>query len=107
MQFMVKTGKLAGIKSDCVVVGVFQGRKLSAAATEIDTASKGYLKAAIKDAGFEGNVGQAQLLVKVPGLGTSRVMLLGLGKEADLDSLTLQKAVKSAASQLVGTDIKH
>ncbi|MDX1455863.1 MAG: leucyl aminopeptidase, partial [Gammaproteobacteria bacterium] len=46
-------------------------------------------------------------LVKVPGLGTSRVMLLGLGKEADLDSLTLQKAVKSAASQLVGTDIKH
>lgn len=107
MQFTVKTGDLAGIKTDCAVVGVLEGAKLTDAAAALDKKSGGYLKDAIKEAGFKGGLGQTLMLVKVPGLGTSRVLLLGLGKATDLQPLKLQQAVKSAAKVLAGSAAKN
>ena len=43
MQFSTKAADPAAVKSGCVVVGVFEGRELTAAAKAIERASKGHL----------------------------------------------------------------
>ena len=43
MEFSIKSGSPEKQRTGCVVVGVFEGRKLSAAAHDIDVASRNYL----------------------------------------------------------------
>jgi len=68
MQFSVKSGDITHLKTDCLVAGVFQDRKLTSTASTLNKASGGYLLDAMKDAGFKGQFGQLQMVLKVPGI---------------------------------------
>jgi leucyl aminopeptidase len=76
--FDAKNG-LAQMKTGCIAVGVYEDKKLSAAATELDR--KGALTAAVKTGDISGKPGSSLLLRDVPGVAAQRVLLIGLGKE--------------------------
>ncbi len=106
MQFLVKAGAAATQRSACVVLGVFEGRKLSTPAQDVDTASKGYIKTALKSAGFEGKSGQTLMLYRVPGVSAEHVLVVGLGESGKLKAASYRKAVGAATKALIAARLK-
>ena len=81
MEFSIKSGNPEKQRTACVVVGVFESRKLSAPAEVVDRAAKGYLGDLLRRGDMEGKAGAALLLHNVPGIEADRVLLVGLRSE--------------------------
>lgn len=78
-------------KSGAVVIAVADHLKLSAKAQELDKKTDGAIKRALKAKGFKGNKGEALTLFSPSGLKLDAIILIGLGKEKELDALKLQQ----------------
>ena len=76
-------------KAGAIVVGVLEGRKLTASAQAVDDATGGAVMRAIKASSFKGSKNHS-LTVMTPGGRISRVVCMGLGKAKDVDALSLQ-----------------
>ena len=48
MEFSIKSGSPERIRAGCIIVGVFEPRKLTTAAAALDRATRGQLSAALK-----------------------------------------------------------
>ncbi len=103
MEFNVKSGSPEKQRSACVVVGVFEPRKLSVAAETIDRASNGYLSDIIRRGDMEGKLGSALLLHNVPNALCDRVLLVGLGRERDFRDKEYREACRAAIRTLNDT----
>ena len=99
MEFNVKHGALASIKTGCLVVGINEAKTLSGPAAELDTACGGQLSAAIKRGDISGKSGQSLMLFALPGITAERVLLVGTGKE-DLNDRSFRKLVTSVTGTL-------
>lgn len=100
MEFSIKNGNPEKQRSDCLIVGVFEGRKLSAPAETIDQASNGYLTTILKRGDMEGKAGSTLLLQTVPGVLSERILLVGLGKEREFDEKHYRQAIKNSTKAL-------
>jgi leucyl aminopeptidase len=106
MEFNVKSGMPQKQRTACVVVGIFEPRRLSAAADELDKASKTYLANILRRGDMDGNLEQTLLLHNVPGSICDRVLLVGCGKEREFGASQYRKAVAAAATTLGKTGAK-
>ena len=100
MEFTIKSGSPEKQRSACVVVGVFDNRKLSLSAELIDRASNGYISEIIRRGDMEGKLGATLLLHNVRGTLADRVLLVGLGKERDFRDKEFRAAVRAAVKLL-------
>ncbi|CAM5213141.1 putative cytosol aminopeptidase 2 [Alishewanella longhuensis] len=85
MEFSVKSGSPEKQRSACIVVGVYEPRRLSAVAEQLDKISEGYISNLLRRGDLEGKPGQMLLLHHVPNVLSERVLLVGCGKERELD----------------------
>lgn len=102
MEFTIKAGSPEKLKNGCVVVGVYAGGELSAAAQALDKASDGALAAVLAHGDLDDKAGATLLLHSLPGLATPRVLLVSLGKASELSDKTYRDAVAATAKQLGG-----
>lgn len=86
-----------------IVVGVLEGRVLTATAGELDGKSGGTLTRAMNASRFEGKKDQTLMLVAPAGLELSRVVLVGLGAADKFDVKAAEALGGAAAAQLQGT----
>ncbi len=100
MEFSVKSGDPEKQRSACVVVGVFESRRLSAGARRLDQATRGALGAHLRRGDIEGKSGQTLLLHNLPGTLCERVLLVGCGKEKEFTEGPYREAVAHAARAL-------
>ena len=100
MEFTVKSGNPEKQRTACVVVGVFEPRKLSADGNILDGISDGYLSDIIRRGDMEGKAGTALLLHNVPHLMCERLLLVGLGKERDFRDQAYRQAIQTAIRTL-------
>src|SRR5262245_13844837 len=100
MEFTIKSGSPEKQRSACVVVGVFDNRKLSLSAELIDRASNGYVSEIIRRGDMEGKLGATLLLHNVRGTLADRVLLIGLGKERDFRDKEFRTAMQAAVKLL-------
>ncbi len=100
MQFSIKSGELAGVQSDCAILGVFQERELTPSGTTLDKAAGGAIQSAMQDGGFKGRRGESQLVLRVPGIKAKRVLLAGLGKREEFRPHQLETILRAAAARL-------
>ncbi|HWC46178.1 MAG TPA: leucyl aminopeptidase [Casimicrobiaceae bacterium] len=100
MEFTIKSGSPEKQRSACVVVGVFDNRKLSLSAELIDRASNGYISEIIRRGDMEGKLGSTLLLHSVRGTLADRVLLVGLGKERDFRDKEFRQAIRAAVKLL-------
>jgi leucyl aminopeptidase len=103
MEFTVRTGSFDKPRSGCIVLGVFEGRRLTPAAKAIDAASRGHITEVLKGGDLEGKVGATLLLHKVPRVGADRVLLAGLGRERELGESQFRGALAAAVRVLRST----
>src|SRR5690625_3087879 len=100
MEFTIKSGNPEKQRTGCVVVGVFEQRRLSAAATQLDKASDGFLSARIRRGDLEGQAGPTLLLSNVPGILSDRVLLVGCGRERDFNERGYRRAINAMMTKL-------
>jgi leucyl aminopeptidase len=103
MDFFVKSGTAEKQRSGCLVAGVFQGRKLSPAAQQIDQVSGGAVTAILRRGDLDGRTGQALLLHNLPNLPSERVLLVGCGKEKEFNESRYRDANAQVVTNLKGT----
>ena len=103
MEFSIKSTQPGRTKSGCVVVGVFESRKLSAPATHLDEAARGHLAGIVRRGDMEGKTGTTLLLHNVPGVSCERVLLVGLGRQAEFGAKPYREAVATAVRVLSST----
>ena len=100
MEFSIKNDSPVKLQSDCVIIGVYEDKKLSEAAQVIDVASAGYLSTILKRGDFEGKECATLMLHSVPGITSERVLLVGLGKEAEFSEKQLSKVARASMKAL-------
>lgn len=104
MEFSIKKGgSPEKQRTDCIVAGVHESRKLSAAAALLDKAAGGYLSGLLRKGDMEGKAGTTLLLHNVPGIEAERVLLVGLGKERDFHENEYRSAIATAIRTLSET----
>ncbi|MDF2402668.1 leucyl aminopeptidase [Aeromonas sp. 5HA1] len=100
MEFSVKSGSPEKQRSACVVVGVFEPRRLSPVAEQLDKISDGYISSLLRRGDLEGKPGQMLLLHQVPGVLSERVLLVGCGKERELDERQYKQIINKTITTL-------
>lgn len=107
MEFSIKQSSPEKQRSGCVVVGVYEGGKLSAAAQFLDKAAKHALSDLIAHGDMSGKSATTLLLHKLPGITAERVLLVGLGKASELTNKTSVDILRAAFTALNGTPAKE
>ncbi|HKP67269.1 MAG TPA: M17 family peptidase N-terminal domain-containing protein, partial [Casimicrobiaceae bacterium] len=100
MEFVVNVESIVAQRTGCVVVGVYEGGKLSPSATELDTASDRALSDALERGDLEGDLGATLLLARVPNVAAERVLLVGLGTEQEFSEGSFHTALGATTSAL-------
>lgn len=103
MEFSVKSGSPEKQRSACIVVGVFEPRRLSPIAEQLDKISEGYISALLRRGELEGKVGQMLLLHHVPNILSERILLIGCGKERELDERQYKQVIQKTINTLNDT----
>jgi leucyl aminopeptidase len=103
IEFSTKAGAPEKLVSPCVVVGVMEPRKLGAAAEALDRTARGALRELLRQGDMDGKAGSVRVLYKVPHLACERVVLVGLGKEGELNAKAYRDAVRAAVAAVAET----
>ncbi len=100
MEYSIKTGDPSKQRTACLVLGIFDKRRLSLCAETVNRASKGFLSRVLKRGDLEGKAGQSLMLYDVPGIVAQRVLLLGCGPEKEFTAARYRKTVAKAVAEL-------
>ncbi len=98
MDYFTTTSAASRRASGCVIVGIYEDGKLTAAASDIDKASKGKIRRLFKQGDVDGKLGSAFVFSALDGVRAERVLIAGLGPKA--------KYGKSKFREVVGAAIK-
>jgi leucyl aminopeptidase len=100
VEFSIRSGSPEKQRSACVVLGIFEPRKLSLPAEVVDHAARGHLSDLLRRGDMEGKAGTTLLLHNVPGILADRVLLVGLGKEKEFREKEFRAAISTAVKTL-------
>ncbi len=100
MHYLTKTTVADNLATQCLILGVFEGRQPGRTLGELNARAAAAIKAALKKGDMTGKSGQTLMLYAVDGLKAERVMLMGLGKKKSMTSKSLASAVENAVAQL-------
>ena len=103
MEFSTKSGSPEKQRSACVVLGVFEPRRLTLAAQLLDKAAAGHISEILRRGDMTGKAGSTLLLHNVPGTLCERVLLVGLGKEREFHEREYGSAIRLAVKTLGDT----
>ena len=103
MEFTVKSGNPEKQRTACLVLGIYESRRLTPAAEQFDAACGGYLGNLLRRGDLEGKPGQSLLLFNVPEALCERVLLIGCGRERELDDRRFRQVAAHAATALNDT----
>lgn len=97
MEFKVHATKsLENIKTQALIVGIYQDEQMSSAAETIDKATKNAISPLLKRE-FKAKLGSHLVLRNVKGVDAERIVLLGLGKKEDYKAKSILKAHEAVA----------
>ena len=100
MEFSIKSGNPEKQRTGCLIVGITEPRRLTPAASALDEVSKKYLSKIIRKGDISGKPGQSLLLHNIPGTMADRVLLIGCGKERELDEKQYRNIIGHTINQL-------
>ena len=90
-------------RTDCLVLGVYEGRRFTPAAQQVDEATGGALGQLISDGDLSPAAGSTVLLHRPRGIFARRVLLVRIGARSGLDDRGFGQAVRAAVRVVAGT----
>ena len=103
MEYAIKSGSPEKQRSACLVAGVHESRKLTPAAQALNAAGDRFLSSLLRRGDMDGKIGQSLLLHNVPGILADRLLLVGCGKQADLDDRKYRRIIANSVKQVKQT----
>ena len=100
MEFTIKTGSPAKLKTGLLVLGAFAEGRLPALSAAADGAAEGRLAALIKRGDLEEKAGATLLVHDLPGVHAERVLLVSLGKHDEFGDKAYRDALAAAAKAI-------
>lgn len=100
MEFLIKSGQPHKQRTACIIVGVFEGKKLPEATKQLDRASGGAITQLLKRGDFRAKLGQAYITYDLPNVVCERVLIMGCGKERDFDASQYETLISRMHEQL-------
>lgn len=96
MEFSIKSTAPEKLRTDCLLVGIYEGRKLTDLAKSLDEVTGKAITLALKSGDMEGKSGSTLILRQLSGVAATRVLLVGLGKAEEFSLRTLRNAFRAA-----------
>ena len=93
MEFTIKTGNPAKLKTGLLVLGAFADGKLPALGGVIDDATQGRLSSLLERGDLEDKAGSTLLFHELPGTHAERVLVVSLGKEDEFGDKAFRDAL--------------
>ena len=106
MEFTIKTGNPAKLKTGLLVLGAFADGSLPALTATVDGASKGRIAQLLKRGDLDDKAGATLLLPELPGVTAERVLLVSLGAPDALTDKPFRDALGAAAKALAASAAK-
>ncbi len=106
MEFTATNATPEKSSSACLILGIYEGNKLSPSAAQADKACNGLIKKIIKGGDITGKAGQTLMLHQPQGLNCQRLLLVGCGKESELNDRTYRKICEATANTLSASGAK-
>lgn len=103
MEFSIKSANLEKQRSACLVIGVFESKKLSISGNIINRSTDNFLSKSIKNGDMQGRAGTTLLLQNVPHVSYDRILLVGLGKEEDFAERPFREVTRATIRALSAT----
>ena len=100
MLLTLDNNQLAGIQTECLVIGVTEGGPLSPATKAVDAASGGAISRMLESGDIETGLGKISFLPGLPGLAAQRVLAAGFGKQEKLDLARFDRGCLAAGKAL-------
>ncbi|HCK17788.1 MAG TPA: leucyl aminopeptidase, partial [Thalassospira sp.] len=98
---------LAIPKTGAVIAFATEGADLMPSAVALDEATGGAITKAIKASTFKGKSGQSLQVLAPANVDLSRVIIFGIGKEAEFDVIAAQKLGGSVTTRAISTGEKE
>jgi leucyl aminopeptidase len=105
MRFESFSRKAAEQRSDCLVIGAFERGELGDEASAVDRALRGRVHALLTHGDFSGRAGESLLMPEIGGLGSRRLLLVGLGPKAQFNRKAWRRGMQNAISALARTRV--
>ncbi|ABA87461.1 cytosolic aminopeptidase, M17 family [Syntrophotalea carbinolica DSM 2380] len=107
MQIVVGCMPALTLKTDCLMLGVWQDRTDTPLLKELDTALHGALGQSVDSKAFVGKEGETLLFQTGAGLPAARVLLIGLGAYAQADCGAMRRGAAEGARVLQQQRVKR
>jgi len=106
MKFSIKTDALEKQRSDVLVIGVYDSLKVVYEESLLSTSSVNHISTILKHGDMSGKTGSSLILYSVPGIKIPKILLIGLGKEKELDGNKYRSAIRTMMQALKKMDAK-
>lgn len=106
MDFLVTTHSVETLPSSALVLTVNEELKLDSQGQQIDKLCAGAISAVLKAGDMQGKIGQTLLLHNLANLKAQRVLLVGIGKDAELTDRNTRKLVSAILNTFKNLAIK-
>lgn len=101
MKFSLRAGKIADIKTDCIVLPVDHQGELSSSGQSLDEACNGVLKKLIGRGELGASNGETLLLQELAGSKATRTLLVRIGDKSTTDATHYRAALNAAAPAIM------
>ena len=106
MDYAIETEPLETLQCDCLMVGVYQDRQLSASASAVNACTLGLINKIMERGDISGKNGETVLINAIPDSAIERILLVGLGENKPLSGKNYRKALLAAINSLKKTSVK-
>ena len=100
MKYSTTTSAASSRAGSCIIVGIYDRGRLGEASSDIDKASKGFIREQIKRGDLSGQLGRSRLLGSIDGVKAQRVLVVGLGKAGSFGIRQFRQATNAAMSEM-------
>ncbi len=107
MDFKIVNSTIGKQRSACLVVGVYESGKLTASAKHLDKTSHSHISKILKKGDIKGKACETLLLHAIPNSDADRVLLVGCGKEMELNEQKFHKLATAATRALDKIGVKE
>ncbi|MEN6376018.1 MAG: leucyl aminopeptidase [Smithella sp.] len=108
MKVLVKKGKLQDIKSQAIILALFQDRKeLTGTSLLVDQASRGLISELINNGDFTGKPSQTAVVYTGGTIPAQRIAIVGLGKADEINLEKIRAAFSKVLQYLRGLNVKE
>ncbi len=106
MDYKIDNTPLEKLKTECLVLGVFEGRGLSLSAEKINIQTSGLILSLLNRGDMTGETGDTLAINYIPDSEIERILLVGLGKKEPLSRKNFRKVLASVIKTLKDFKIK-